>query len=169
MIAQDGGRDGSKPMLDGPSSGRFSDGRPASAPAVRTTRRAARGDASDGETRQTERGPHQPFTATVPCDPVPGLSPHDGPATEPRRIESPALPLCEGAPTAEPASAGSTCPGDRLRTWPPPTARPATGPCRPKRPMTAAPPPERAMSRETNSDLRQPTPTLGEARCVFVV
>ena len=39
----------------------------------------------------------QPFTANVPRDPARGLSPHDGPAKEPRRIEPPALRLCEGA------------------------------------------------------------------------
>ena len=111
----------------------------------------------------------QPFAANVPCDPVRGLSPHDGPAKESRRIESLALQLCDGAPTAESASSGSTCPGDRLRSRFPPTARPPNCPCRPKRPATAAPPPESAMSRETDSDLLQSTPTLGEARCVFVV
>ena len=38
--------------------------------------------------RQTTRGPRQPFTANVPRDPVCGLSPRDGSPKEPRRIES---------------------------------------------------------------------------------
>ena len=71
---------------------------------------------------KTALRPHRPFTANVPRDPVRGLSPHEGAAKEPRRIESPALPLRGGAPIAEPASSGSKYPGARLRAWPTPTA-----------------------------------------------
>ena len=135
------------------------------APASPAERRV--GTPATAKPDKTALGSHRPFTANVARDPIRGLSPHDDPAKEPRGIESPALPAVRRSPDRPPASSGSTCPGDRLRTWPSPTARPATCPCRPRRPMTAAPPPESAMSCETNSDLLQPAPTPGEARCGF--
>ena len=63
--------------------------------AARLTRRAAHGDTSGGGARHMTRGTHQPFAATAPRDPSLGMSPNNGSAKEPRRVEAPALRLGE--------------------------------------------------------------------------
>ena len=106
-------RVGSICVLDGPFERAVAHADVRESHGVRMTRQAARGDTSGGEARHAARGTRQPFAANGPRDPSLGMSPHNGPAKETRRIEPPVLRRGERHRRPRPDSA--TLPGRARR------------------------------------------------------